>query len=408
MRKLFLPLIIAMAVLVSGCGRAGQPAVPTDSSGPDRSSVASGGQESSGKDGPPSGASGGGAAAAMPMPAPMATQAPRAADLKALAPNTPGGSHAATPLLQAADRMVISTGSISLEVAFVQPAIGQIRAIAEGLGGFVEQLSSSGNAERQNANITVRVPQQDFYAAVERIQALGKVTGQNMGSQDVSEQYIDLTARLKSARTQEASYLTLLSKATSVNEILTIERELTRVRAEVERLQGQLAYLDKRIALASINVSLTPPARETVAPPAARLTIAVDDVTRVANEVKAMVSAFQGIIDSSSLTVKNGQQSAAIVFRVFSADFDKALSGLEGKGTVESKDIQEGGSVAPGTPKVEKPDARFQVNIVEPVPGTSVRENVAVGVVLFLAAMGLAALAFFLVRRLRRKAPHTA
>ena len=246
----------------------------------------------------------------------------------------------------------------------LEPAISQIRAIAEGLGGFVEQLSSSGDAERQHANITVRILQKDFYTAVERIEALGKVTGQNMRRQEVSEQYIDLRARLKSVQTQEASYLTLLSKARLVNDILTIERELTRVWAEVERLQGQLAYMDKRIALASIYVSLAPPAKETVTPPAAGLTITVRDVSRASSEAKAMVSVLQGVIESCSFTVKNGQQSVTIVFRVFPADFDKALPGLEGKGRVESKDIREGGAVPPGTPKVEKPDARFQVNIV--------------------------------------------
>ena len=81
----------------------------------------------------------------------------------------------------------------------VQPAINEIRAIAEGLGGFVEHLTSSGDSDREQATVTIRVPQDQFFLGMERIEALGKVRSRNMGSEDVSAQFIDLEARLKIA-----------------------------------------------------------------------------------------------------------------------------------------------------------------------------------------------------------------
>ncbi|MDP6550126.1 MAG: DUF4349 domain-containing protein [Dehalococcoidia bacterium] len=110
-----------------------------------------------------------------------------------------------------------------------------MRAIAENLGGFVEHLDSSGGPERQRASMTVRVPQDQFDPALVRIEALGEVQSRNEGAEDVSEQFIDLEARLKSSLREEQSLLSLLGRTGTVSEVLAIERELARVRAEVER-----------------------------------------------------------------------------------------------------------------------------------------------------------------------------
>jgi hypothetical protein len=132
-----------------------------------------------------------------PVVMPAATPAPAAPQFEAL--RSPEENGSASSPLQTAQRMVISTASISVEVEMTQAATNKVRAIAESLGGFVEQLSSSGGSERQQAHMTIRVPQTQFFTALERIEALGKVQSRNLGSEDVSEQFIDLEARLKSA-----------------------------------------------------------------------------------------------------------------------------------------------------------------------------------------------------------------
>ena len=103
------------------------------------------------------------------------------------------------------------------------------------------------------------MPQAQFSSAVEQIELVGKVQSKNLGSEDVSERFIDLQARLKSSLREEESLLSLLDRTSTVIEVLAIERELTRVRLDIERLQGQLNFLERRIDLATITVSLSSP-----------------------------------------------------------------------------------------------------------------------------------------------------
>ena len=108
----------------------------------------------------------------------------------------------------------------------------------------------------------IRIPQTEFFNAFDRIKLLGEVVSENAGSEDVTDRFIDLEARLKSAQREEESLLALLGRAGKVGDILTIERELARVRTELERLQGQINFLERRVDLATITVSLfTPQAR---------------------------------------------------------------------------------------------------------------------------------------------------
>ncbi|MFQ5934757.1 MAG: DUF4349 domain-containing protein, partial [Dehalococcoidia bacterium] len=186
-------------------------------------------------------------------------------------------SAASATALETAERKVISMASISVQVELVQPAITEVRVIAESLGGFVEQLTSSGGPQRQRATMTIRVPQDQFFPALERIEALGEVQSRNLGSEDVSERFIDLKARLQSSLREEKSLLSLLERTKTVSEVLAIERELSRVRSEIERFQGQLNFLERRVDLATITVSLIPPEDVVPEPPSASMA----DATRL-------------------------------------------------------------------------------------------------------------------------------
>ena len=110
-----------------------------------------------------------------------------------------------------------------------------------------------------------------------------------MNAQDVSEQFIDLEARLTSAQREEESLRALLDRATNVSDILSIERELNRVRGEIERMQGQLNALERRVALSTSNLSLNTPSSTQGSPPFAALTIAAGDVVAAAADARAFV-----------------------------------------------------------------------------------------------------------------------
>lgn len=348
MRSLFTCLAVLISAVLLACGGAGLDEADRDSG---ESSV----QMSIGSQGAPGRAD---------FARPAATAAPAAM----AAPRAPSeeGSLASASALQTVQRKVISSASVSLEVEDVQESTVQVRVIAESLGGFVEQLSSFGGTERQRANMTIRVLQDQFFSALERIEALGEVQSRNVGSEDVSEQFIDLEARLKSAIREEESLLKLLERAGVVSEILAIERELARVRSEIERFQGQLNFLERRVDLATINVSLSPPDVDEGEPPSASLTIVVSDVGGTVESVKALTASLNGEIDRVFLSMRDGKEQAGLSLRVFTGQFQQAVDSLEGQGEVKSKELVEGtappgGSTAPS----EKPQAGIDLSLIE-------------------------------------------
>ena len=336
--------------------------------------------------------------AAQATPAPFAAQAPSAERGLAGGTGEPflgGDTSAQSSAFQDAGRKVISTASVSLEVAAVTESVAEIRSIAEGLGGFVEQLNSSGDAERERASMTIRVPQDQFFVALERIEGLGEVSSRNMGTEDVSSQFIDLEARLKSSLREEQSLLALLERADTVSEILTIERELNRVRTDIERVQGQLNFLERRVELATILVSLSLPVPEFSQPPTGALTVDVSDVVGRVNDVRNLVAGLGGEVDRLSLSERDGVERADMTFRVFSADFQQTIAFLEDQGKVRSKDIQERGGVAAGdTNEGDEPGARVELAFRQEINETNVGLIVAIaapiGGVIFAGLIGWA------------------
>ncbi|MBI4203081.1 MAG: DUF4349 domain-containing protein, partial [Chloroflexi bacterium] len=303
-----------------------------------------------------------GAALAVPTPTP----APRPPSSLSFDSAASGASGAAVAP-QAEDRKIIAQASLTVQVDAVAAAVAQVQGIAQGAGGYVEYLSSSGAGEKQYATITIRVPQSEFYRALDQLRALGEVQGENLGSQDVTEQFIDLEARLRSAKREEESLLALLGRAEQISEILTIERELSRVRADIERYQGQLNALENRVALSSITVSLVPPATILGQPPAGSLTVEVDRAQDSAEAVKSLAARLGGEVDSFFISVRDGRTRADISLRVFSKDFTQAIANIEDEGKVLVKEVREG---KPGDEAAEKPDAPVTVSLVEPAQST--------------------------------------
>ena len=309
-------------------------------------------------------------------------------------PSGPPGAGGYVPgALDTAQRQVISQASVSMEVDEVPVAVAQVRTTAESLGGFVGQLSSSGGPERQQSTMTIRVPQAEFFTALEHIKSLGKVRSENVGSEDVTERFIDLEARLRSALREEESLLSLLDKANQVSEILTIERELSRVRSDIERAQGQLNFLERRVDLSTITVSLFPPDAEVAEPPSGSLTIEVSDVSRSVEGIKALVSGVGGELDRVFVAVRDGKESSDVTLRVFSKDFKQVLSSVEAHGKVRDKEIRETTvPVEAEATSPEEPDARIDISFVEKessVVGRIIAIAAPVGGVALVALLGL-------------------
>ena len=142
---------------------------------------------------------------------------------------------------------------------------------------------------------------------------------------------------------------------------MTIERELFRVRSELERMQGQINYLSRRVDLATISVALFPPEERLADPPYGSLGMEVGDVSASVDEVKALVARVGGELEGVFLSVSNGRERADIEFSVLAKDFSAALSEVEGQGKVIYKEIRE----STGNVESEEPDSRLTIYFAE-------------------------------------------
>lgn len=158
------------------------------------------------------------------------------------------------------DRKIISTASLSMEVKSVQIAFNEITKIVEANQGFISSSSTYDTGGHKNGQMTARVPQKNFYSTIEKIEAMGTVKSKQISGQDVTEEFIDLGARLGNLKKQETRLQEILKNATTVKDILEVERELERVRGEIERLTGRLNYLNQSVEMSTITVIAMEPA----------------------------------------------------------------------------------------------------------------------------------------------------
>lgn len=157
------------------------------------------------------------------------------------------------------DRMIIRTATLSLSVKDVEASLAAVRDLATGVGGFVAQSSSRYDGEYQIATVTIQVPAERFDSVVDSIRKIAvKVESENGNSQDVTEEFTDLEAQVRNLQATEARLLALLEKATRMEDILTLQRELTNVRGEIERRQGRVRFLTRRSEMSTVTVSLRP------------------------------------------------------------------------------------------------------------------------------------------------------
>lgn len=190
-----------------------------------------------------------------------------------------GGSRSSLGDAKAADSlaplepMVVRTASVEIRVKAIDPAISRIRSAAKVNGADITDVSVQKGIDPgpiplgaearvpspSSATITLRVASDKLDALRADIEKVGTVLTQSTSSNDVTQQYVDMAARLKNLKAEEARLRGFFTRATKVSDLLEVEKELSRVRGEIESLQAQVDYLKRQVDKATLTVSLTEP-----------------------------------------------------------------------------------------------------------------------------------------------------
>ena len=162
----------------------------------------------------------------------------------------------------AAPAMVIRTGQAYIEVEKVDPAVLKIRQLAAQYNGYIANSSVSGGRDQiRQATLELKIPGQRYDEAVGSLSTIGKIETVSTNAQDVGEEFVDVTARVNNAKRLEDRLLTLLANRTGkLDEVLRVERELARVREEIERYEGRLRYLTSRVSMSTLSITVHEPA----------------------------------------------------------------------------------------------------------------------------------------------------
>lgn len=173
-------------------------------------------------------------------------------------------------------RLVIRAKTLRLEVEETPEAIAEIRELARGHEGSVTDMQVAtasdewiyhydeegypmGDGAPLRGWVTVRVPTDSFEEFIDEVVDIGKVLYQAESSNDVTQKHVDLSARLQNLRAQEARLREFFEAAKDVTEMLAIEKELGRVRGEIESLDAQVKLLERQAAMATVTLELTEP-----------------------------------------------------------------------------------------------------------------------------------------------------
>jgi len=184
-----------------------------------------------------------------------------------------GGSQVAEPAPKIERKIIYSSG-LKIKVKDVVKAIDEIKALTKKNKGYIGSSSvEKDENENKSGEIIVRVPPAKLEDAISQFKKLGEVIEDSMTGEDITKDYYDLQSRLANSKKFEARLIKLLeTKTTKVSDLLEVERELARIRAEIESFQGQIRYYNNLVGMATITVNLyeegvTLPARGNILQP---------------------------------------------------------------------------------------------------------------------------------------------
>ena len=209
-------------------------------------------------------------AGAAPSARAFVTLSKTAADEKQVASAEPEAAFAATgtgtampaastvSFATTAGAMIIRTGTAGIEVDSLDTAIARVRTLALRVNGFVANTTVQGGRDQlRSASLELKIPSERFDDALAGLSPIGKVESVNVSAEDVGEEYVDIAARVENAHRLEARIIDLLANRTGkLQDVLSVEHELARVREEIERYEGRMRYLKTRASVSTLTIAV--------------------------------------------------------------------------------------------------------------------------------------------------------
>ncbi|REG92230.1 DUF4349 domain-containing protein [Flavobacterium aquicola] len=153
------------------------------------------------------------------------------------------------------EKKIIRTGNLRFETDNLETTYEQIKSAVKKGKAFIQNDSQGKEYASVYRRITVRIPSENFDSFIKDISnGVDYFDNKEINSQDVTEEYIDIDARLKAKKKLENRYLELLAKANKMSEMLAIEAQLSAIREEIEAKEGQLRYMQSQVSLSTVTI----------------------------------------------------------------------------------------------------------------------------------------------------------
>ena len=286
----------------------------------------------------------------------------------------PAASAAQTPAAELANRKLIRNAMVELEIVSFDNAVQKVTAFANEEHGYVATTDSDKQANgKLKGRVVVKVLPENLDRFLQKIRGLGELKNQTLGTEDVTKAYFDTDARLKNAHVMEQRLIDMLkTKTGKVSDLLQVEKELGRVREEIEKMQGELKYWDSQVQFATVTISL---AEKDMEEPAAfllkeraQLSLYTPDVEKIYNEAKSLASPKVQITNAQLNRDYSGHVSAQLSMLIAPDESDAVIGRIKAFGRVENfqtqtQRIAQGGSGMSANARTKRDKVELNVSI---------------------------------------------
>jgi Domain of unknown function (DUF4349) len=251
-----------------------------------------------------------------------------------------------SPPAALANRKLIRNATVELEIVRFDDAVQKITRFATEERGYVATTSSEKQENgKLSGEIIVKVLPENLDRFLQKIRGLGELKNQTLGTEDVTKAYFDTDARLKNARVMEQRLIDMLKrKSDDINDLLQVEKELGRVREEIEKMEGDLKFWDSQVQFATVTITLAEKDMEEAAKfllkERAQLALYSPEVEKVYNDIKALSSPKVQITNAQLDRDNSGRVSARVSMLIAPEESDGVIGKAKAMGRVENFQVQ--------------------------------------------------------------------